>query len=271
MMNHKHSSQGFGFVGGKILTLLFLSATTALAAQPAQQPNPTAPVTPDALKVQTSESDEAGTIPERIDVQSMKRRYWTVGNEDLMDVVQNRRYTKKGRWEGAVKYGFWSDDAFQDQKSIGLSLGYHINEFLSLHGFYSSVSASNSQAFTAATQAAGGVTPVVNPAKSVMGAEARGSLVYGKLSLLGSKIFYYDFNTAIGFTQHKFGDRPAGSSMGYFFGLGQQFFVNRNWFVGVDWRLMFHTDKYTPGTPPAVTDRSLTTSWIQIGVGAFFP
>lgn len=266
MMNHQHSSRGFGFGIGKILTIGALSISSALAAQPAQQANPTAPATPDTLKVQTSDSDEAGTLPERIDVQSMKRRYWTVGNEDLMDVVQNRRYTKKGRWEAALKYGFWSDDAFQDQKSIGLSLGYHINEFLSLHAFYSSISHSNNQAYTAAGQATGGaIYPVINPGKSVMGAEARGSLIYGKLSLLGSKIIYYDFNTAIGLSQHQ---AQVGSSIGYFFGLGQQFFLNKNWFVGVDWRLLWHTDKF-PTVPE--TNRSLTTSWIQIGLGVFFP
>lgn len=249
----------------KILALALLFASGAQAAQPATQANPSAPTTPDSLKVQTSDTDEAGTLPERIDVQSMKRRYWTVGNEDLMDVVQNRRYTKKGRFEIALRYGFWSDDAFQDQKSMGGSLGYHVNEFLSLHGFYSGISAANSQAFTAATQAASGVTPIVNPNKSVFGGEARGSLIYGKLSLLGSKIFYYDFNTAIGLSQHK---ALEGTGMGYFFGLGQQFFVNRTWFVGVDWRLMFHTAKFNN---PPITERSLTTSWIQIGFGVFLP
>lgn len=252
---------------GKFLTVLLI-VPSAFAAQPAQQPNPTAPQTPDTLRLQTSDNDEAGTLPERIDVQSMKRRYWTVGNEDLMDVVQNRRYTKRGRFETALRYGFWSDDAFQDQKTMGLSLGYHFNEFFSMHGFYSSISASNNQAYAAATEAANGnatLVPVINPGKSVMGLEARGSLIYGKLSLLGSKIFYYDFNTAIGLTQHAAKD---GSSIGYFFGLGQQFFLSRQWFVGVDWRLLFHTDKYNK---PPLTSRALTTSWIQVGVGIFFP
>ena len=262
MMNHKHSSRGFGFVIGSILTM-----ASAFGAQPARQPNPTAPATPDTLKVQTSDADEAGTLPERIDVQSMKRRYWTVGNEDLMDVVQNRRYTKKGRWEVAAKYGFWSDDAFQDQKTIGLTLGYHLNEFLSLHGFYSKISASNNQAYEAAISNTG-ITPRVNPGQSVIGAEARGSLIYGKLSLLGSKIFYYDFNVAAGFSQQK---DVVGSSIGYFVGLGQQFFLSKTWFVGVDWRLLWHSDKLPAQGAFAESTRSLTTSWIQIGVGAFFP
>jgi outer membrane beta-barrel protein len=263
MMNRKHSSRGFGFAVVCLLTL----ASSALAAQPAQQPNPTAPSTPDSLKVQTSDSDEAGTLPERIDVQSMKRRYWTVGNEDLMDVVQNRRYTKKGRWEGALKYGFWADDAFQDQKTIGATLGYHLNEFLSLHAFYSSISHANNQAFTAAVSNTG-ITPRINPGQSVMGAEARGSLVYGKLSLLGSKIFYYDLNVAAGLSQQK---DVVGSSIGYFMGLGQQFFLNRTWFVGVDWRLLWHSDKFPGAGAVPDSTRSLTTSWIQIGLGVFFP
>jgi outer membrane beta-barrel protein len=272
MMNYQHSLRRFGLLSGGILTvcisLMPVLSLSVHAAQPAQQPNPSAPTTPDNLKVQTSDNDEAGTLPERIDVQSMKRRYWTVGNEDLMDVVQNRRYTKKGRWETALRYGFWSDDAFQDQKTIGGSLGYHLNEFLSLHMFYSKISASNNQAFTAAISNTG-IRPAINPGLSVIGAEARGSLIYGKLSLLGSRIIYYDFNTAIGLTQHSVG-APSGTSIGYFLGLGQQFFLDKNWFLGLDWRLMFHSDKWdNPATN--ATSRSLTTSWIQIGVGAFFP
>lgn len=222
----------------------------------------------DTLKLSTSDSDEAGTLPERIDVQSMKRRYWTVGNEDLMDVVQNRLYTKKGRLEAGLRYGFWSDDPFQTQKTTALSLGYHVNEFISVHGFYGAISASNSGAYTdaqAALRLAGTslLDPVVNPGKSVMGIEARGSLIYGKLSILGKSIAYYDLNVALGLSQHK---ATVGSSTGYFGGFGQQFYLNRTVFVTVDYRILFHTDAFNA---PPKTSRALTTNWIQLGVGVF--
>jgi outer membrane beta-barrel protein len=217
------------------------------------------------LKPSASDADEAGTLPERIDVQTMKRRYWTVGNEDLMDVVQNRQYTKKGRVETALRYGFWSDDPFQSQKTMAFSLGYHFNEFLSLHGFYGKINASDSAAVKQVHQATGGsVNPVVNPGNSVMGAELRASLMYGKLSLLGKKIIYYDFNLAGGFSQHK--TKDGSSSMGFFAGLGQQFFLTKTFFVTADYRVLWHTDKFNN---PPVTERALTTNWIQIGVGAF--
>ncbi len=247
----------------------------ARTAAPAPANASAAPVAPpanvDTLKLSTSDNDEAGTLPERIDVQSMKRRYWTVGNEDLMDVVQNRQYTKKGRIEAALHYGFWSDDPFQDQKTLGLSLGYHVNEFLSIHGFYSTISASNSGAYTqaqdalrsTATGANGSLDPVVNPGKSVMGAEVRGSLIYGKLSILGKSIAYYDLNVALGLSQHK---ANIGSSTGYFAGFGQQFYLNRSLFLTVDYRILFHTDSFNA---PPKTSRSLTTNWIQLGVGVF--
>jgi outer membrane beta-barrel protein len=234
-------------------------AADATLAPPAQE---------QTIRPSASDSDEAGTLPERIDVQSMKRRYWTVGNEDLMDVVQNRLYTKKGRLEAALRYGFWSDDPFISQKSIGVSLGYHLNEIFSIHGFFASLSSANNQAWEQARQAAG-VVPDTNPEKSVMGAEARASLLYGKLSLLGKRIFYYDFNLAGGLSQHK---ATVGSSMGFFLGAGQQFFVTRNFFLTFDYRMLFHTDKFPHLTPPYSTDRtrSLTTNWLQLGVGLFF-
>lgn len=271
MIKHRHSFQTQSFRWATISfffalsAVILLTSSRALAAPPAGQAAPAA----ETLTPSASDADEAGTLPERIDVQTMKRRYWTVGNEDLMDVVQNRLYTKKGRVEAALRYGFWSDDPFQDQKTTALSVGYHLSEFISIHGFYGAISASNNGAFAEAKKATStpsfsGVDPVVNPGKSVMGAEVRASLIYGKLSLLGSRIIYYDLNVAGGVSQHK--TRDGASSIGFFAGLGQQFFLSKRFFLTVDYRLLFHTDKFPN---PPITTRSLTTNWIQLGVGVF--
>ncbi len=273
MMKREHSVLS---ISPLVIFLTSVVPALGLAAEPARiRATPSqaeaASANEGSLRPATSDADEAGTLPERIDVQSMKRRYWTVGNEDLMDVVQNRRYTKKGRLETTLKYGFFSDDAFQKQRSMGLSVGYHLNEFFSVHGFYSSISASNNQAYTAAGDATerngARINPDVNPSSSVMGAEARASLIYGKLSFLGKKIIYYDLNLAGGLSQHK---ARVGSSIGYFAGLGQQFFINKTVFISLDYRMLFHTDKFPSGANSALDrTRAMTTNWIQVGIGAF--
>jgi len=239
------------------LVVIFLTAPSiSQAAPPAADPN--------TLKPATNDNDEAGTLPEKIDVQTMKKRYWTVGNEDQMDVVQNRLYTKKGRMEFSARYGTYSDDPFQTMNSLGFYLGYHFNEFWSLHGFYATVSSSNSAAYTTAeSRPAGGFTPVVNPAQTLMGAEVRTSLIYGKLSLLGKSIIYYDLNIAAGVASQK---NRSGTAMPILAGLGQQIYLNKTWFITTDYRITFHSDNFSEA---ASGKRSVTTSWVQIGVGVF--
>lgn len=245
----------FGLILG---TSLYSASNQAAEAKPMQKA--AAPRAAEPLKIQTSDSDEAGTLPEKIEVQSMKKRYWTVGNEDLMDVVQNRLYVKKGRIELAARYGFYSDDPFMNQKSVGGSVGYHISELVSLHAFYSSISSNGSEAYKQAQKQS--FTPVVNPAKSLMGLETRFSLLYGKLSVLGKKIIYYDFNVTGGVARLKTENNDT--PLAYFVGLGQQIYLTRELFLTIDYKLMRHSEKYT-----ATTNRSLTTNWIQLGVGLF--
>lgn len=246
-------------IPGTCVVFLALSLSNVYAEETAGQPATGANPQNKELKVEASESDEAGNLPERIDVQGMKRRYWTVGNEDLMNVVQNRLYMKKGRLQLTTGYGFYSDDPFQSMSTFQGSVGYHINEFYSVHAFYASVSAEGSAAFAEARRQ--NITPIVNPSKSLFGAEARASLVYGKLSLLGSSIIYYDFNVALGFAPISL---TSGSSTAIMAGIGQQVYLNRTFFLTMDYRILFHTDPL-----PTRGDRSVTTNWIQLGLGAF--
>lgn len=206
-------------------------------------------------------ADETGKVPEKVDVQTMKRRYWTVGNEDMMNVVQNRLYTKKNRAEAVLSYGFYSDDPFMSMNSVSLRLGYHLNEMWSVHAFYAAVQSKQSGAYEASRRDSG-VDPVVNPPVSLYGGEARFSVIYGKLSLLGKSIIYYDLNLAAGVARiHTRVDDP----MAFTGGIGQQIFISKSFFLTTDYRLMYHSEKYGSATG----SRTLWTNWIQIGVGTF--
>lgn len=255
---------GIRFSVSSAIFLATVLSSSAPGAEPSQLAPPASaqpPAQQETLKAGVSDRDDEGTLPEKIDVQAMKRRYWTVGNEDMMDVVQNRLYKKKGRLELAARYGFYSDDPFEDMKTMGFSMGYHINEYFSMHGFYASVSSSGSSAYEQAQQQ--GFLPLVNPTKSVMGLEARGSLIYGKLSLLGKSIIYYDFNIAGGLAKFS---THTNSPIGWFLGVGQQVYLNKTWFVTVDYRYLSHSEDYGTVTTGS---RSLSTNWIQVGIGAF--
>lgn len=245
------------WVGVFLVSLMISSASQAQKAGGGKPNQDSAP-----LKVETSAADEAGTLPERIEIQALKKKYWTVGNEDMMDVVQNRIYKKKGRVEISGRYGFYSDDPFMKQKSLSGMLGYHFNEFFSVHAGYNKINSKNSAARNQAI--AQQFTPVVNPAASILNAEVRGSLIYGKLSLTGKKIIYYDLHLIGGFgrlrTQN--GDTPLAP----YLGIGQQIYLTQNFFILADYRWMRHSEQYT-----ANLTRTLTTNWIQVGMGVYLP
>jgi len=246
-----------------VVLLTFTLCASVFREALAQKATPKPPTqSTGPLKIETSANDEAGTLPERIEIQSLKKKYWTVGNEDMMDVVQNRIYKKKGRVEISGRYGFYSDDPFMNQKTYTGMLGYHFNEFFSAHVGYTAANTKNSAARNQAIEQ--NFTPVVNPLENMINAELRGSLIYGKLSLTGKKIIYYDLHLIGGFGRLKTqnGDSPIAP----YVGIGQQIYLTQNFFVLADYRLMKHTEKYT-----ATTTRSLTTNWIQVGVGVYLP
>lgn len=263
MTNHIYKK---GVLCSVLFLTVFLTSSYSAETIPAVVPPPPAS---DSLKVNPSEKDEAGTLSEKIDVQTMKRRYWTVGNEDLMSVVQNRLYTKKGKVETVLNAGFYSDDPFLSMNTIGVKVGYHLNETWSLHGHYSILRTKFSSAYEVAKIQS--FTPVVNQPKNIKGAELRYSAIYGKLSLLSKSIMYYDFNIALGLSQIT---ENTGSAMAPTLGFGQQIFLSKKLFITTEYRIMYHTQKYPVATLTYPSgdpngSRSLWTNWIQIGIGTF--
>lgn len=232
---------------------LSLLASTTLRAQ-------------DAPKEAPKPNDEDA---QKVNVDQVKEKYWARGDESEIGVVQNRLYSKAHKWELGLMGGVTSTDPFLSVKTYGLGLGFHFNEYFSAHALYwkSSVSSSNANDVLEA----GGKKANTNKPSDYMGAEARASLLYGKLSLVGRHIIYYDFHFlgGVGETNTETGRylTPHG-------GLGQQFFLSKRASFNIDYRVMKYNDRayektITSKLGTLTTERTNWTHNISIGVSFF--
>lgn len=169
---------------------------------------------------------------EAADVEAIKKKYWAVGDEAKLGVIQDRYYTKDGRIELGVFGGFTDADPFFETRSLGGLVGYHLSEYFSIKGIAWKDFVSDSTALDQFVKKVG-VRTNSNPTESYFALEGAFSPIYGKISLLGSAIIYLDFHVSLG----------AGSVQtlngNYFapsFGIGQQAFVSKNVAIGFDFR-----------------------------------
>ena len=176
---------------------------------------------------------------EQVNVDTIKEKYGARGDESELGVVQNRTYSKANKITLGVMGGVITSDPFLTTKSLGLNLGYHFSEYLSLSVLGWRAWAGASSALTT-FQENKGATADTNPTSGYLGTEAVGSLLYGKLSVLGKAIIYYDFYLLGGlgatFTE-------SGKYLTPHVGLGQRFYLSRLVSLRVDYRFMvYHED-----------------------------
>ncbi len=193
----------------------------------ASRPAPTeAPVAPRASEPQ---DQEVGTI---------KQQYWSGAEEQSVGVVQNRIYSKSGKFEIGGFGGVLLTDPFLSVTSLGGTIGYHFSEFwgLRLLGWKSFSGASSAYETFEATR---GAIPLVNEPKSFYGGELALSLIYGKLSMLGKSIVYYDMHLlgGAGITA-----TDTGNYLTPFAGIGQQVYLGQSVALSLDYRLMAYRE-----------------------------
>lgn len=213
---------------------------------------------------------QAGAQPKRVDVEQLKKQYWN--EETQYEVVQNRLYPKSGRMELQLFGGSISSDPFLATTFMGVTLGYHFNEYVSVHALLERDFAKSSSALVRLEETAN-TTTNTNPTYWTYGGEVVGSLIYGKLSLLGKAILYYDMHILGG----------AGvtlSETGNYFtqwgGVGQQIYLAK-W---VAWRIDYRLHHYyedirqkipgQPGYPGQVREsRDNWSHTLNIGLSFF--
>ena len=216
-------------------------------------------------------SASAPASAEEADVSAIKEKYWARGDESELGVVQNRTYSKSKRIEFSLFYGFVTSDPFLQINSLGGSVGYNFSEYLSLSLIGWNYSVSPSAALLTFQQTLGATTNN-NPPKYYVGSELSASLLYGKLSLMGKKIIYYDFHLTAGAGET---NTLNGTYFTPSLGVGQRVYLSQKTFLRVGYQVQRYNEQIierviTPKLGQVVGDRINWNNSILIGVGFMF-
>ena len=186
----------------------------------------------------TSSAPGQGTDGEQVNLDSIKEKYWERGDETELGVVQNRTYSKKGKVELGFTGGVLFSDPFLDIKLAGITLGYHLSEYIAIQAVGMKYLVNPSTALQTFQQSLGATTNTNNP-NFYAGGEVNASLFYGKLSVLGKSIIYYDL-MAIGGAGVT--NTESGNYLTPTLGVGQRFYLSKFASVRLDYRLMYYRE-----------------------------
>lgn len=175
---------------------------------------------------------------EKVDVDGIKEKYWARGEQTQMGVVQNRTYSKERKFQLALLGGVSFSDPFLMLEQVGVSFGYHFNEYFAVHLMGWKYFHQDSSAATYFKQELGGV-PNTNIPDFYLGGELSGSILYGKLSLVGKAIIYYDMHLLGGCGATK---SESGWYVTPHLGIGQQVYVTKWLSIAVDYRLQYYRE-----------------------------
>lgn len=220
-----------------------------------------------AAKPTESAEAKSDAAAEEVDVSKIKEKYWARGNEAEMGVVQNRMFSKKRRLELGAFGSNISGDPFLTTYAFGASLGYHVSEFLGFHVSYWKASVSPSSALkTLESQLS--TTTNTNEVKDFLLGEGRASLLYGKLSLLGEFILYFDAYFSLGAGRIS---TESGKNLLVSAGIGQQIHLSQTFAINIDYRILWYKETIVGKVPGPtfgqnLSERTNTSNAITLGV-----
>jgi outer membrane beta-barrel protein len=208
----------------------------------------------------------------RLPVDKMKEKYWNKGNEDMeVRVVQNRLYSKAHTFELGLFVGSIATDPFLSVKNYGASLGYHLSDYFGivLLGWKDSVQPSS--ALTLLQGPPTNTTANTNDPNYFIGGELDFVPLYGKLSLVGKSIIYFDTHLDLGC-----GDTSTetGKYITPFVGIGEQIYLNGWSSLMLDYRLAGYHEQLVqktagPGQGSVLGGRTTLNDVITVGVSFF--
>lgn len=241
-----------------ILTLLAVSYISAEAAEkkPAKKADKVAedtntgevPLGDSPASSEKTGAAKADAKPgEEVDISDVQNQYWK-SHDKQFEVIQNKLYTKAGRFEITPMFGIYQRVDFQDTKTLGGTVAYHFSEIIGAEIMAHKMYNSDSSVVTRFKETRG-ATVAFNEEKYFMGATMLFTPIYGKFSLFGKKISHFDLYLSPGLGVTKTNDLRFTTCLG----VGQKFWVSPHFNVRIEYRWNRYNDKiYTSEGATAV-------------------
>jgi outer membrane beta-barrel protein len=119
--------------------------------------------------------------------------------ENKIEPVSGVLYPKSGRFEVTPTFNLSLIDPFYSKTLFGAKLGYHLDEYFSIHASFATgpASATGSASVCPANQGCGPATneqlyQVPGRIRMMAGGEVAFSPIYGKLNLIGEQVAHFD-------------------------------------------------------------------------------
>lgn len=188
---------------------------------------------PQAPPATSAPAPEAPAPSEKLDVTDLEQKYWAAKDTDF-SVVQNRLFSKAGRFALTPQYGIFINEPWSEGATVGFSGTYYFSERYGLELAYTNTQSQDTEAVTRLKAKQGGV-PNHNKVKGFYGAAFNWVPFYAKMSVLNSKITYFDmsFSPGVGIVEYEQQIDTGGvrkTAPALTFDVTQTFFLS-NWFA----------------------------------------
>jgi outer membrane beta-barrel protein len=182
---------------------------------------------------------------EKLDVSDLEKKYWAAKDSDF-NVVQNRLFSKAGRFSLTGNYGSMINDPWSDGPTMGASLAYYFNERWGVELAYTKTDTKDNKAADRLKSQGG--YPNNNKMKDFYGVQANWVPFYAKMSFLNSSIIYFDMGVSLGAGVTSFEQqREEGGSMKsaptVSLDLSQQFYLNKWLALRLDYKNRFYNEE----------------------------
>ncbi|MFZ3231386.1 MAG: outer membrane beta-barrel domain-containing protein [Pseudobdellovibrio sp.] len=216
---------------------------------------------------------------DKVDLKKLEDKYWSSKDDDY-GVIQNRTFTKTGKFYGSLVYGPLVNDSFAKARASGLMIGYYLSEDFGVEASYLSYASKQNDTVSAYETQFGGVKPDYNLIKANKSLSITYTPFYAKMAFMNKAILYFDmgFTLGIGTTDYEIQKvlqnnlsvdiqaNETKSAPHFEIGVMQQLFISQFFAFRVDIKNTFYNQKiqqYKATNPQVESSRTETTKSIN--------